>query len=97
VKLLKTSDYILTQQDGVAVATDFYTVDLRCVYAFVHSIQANAETVISHDHKRLFPNPDLFAIHDGSVFLYPASYSLHRVAKRYKIHTVYHRWSGQCD
>jgi hypothetical protein len=91
VKLTKTSDYILTQQDGVAVTTDFYTFDSRCVYAFAHSIQANVETVISYDHKRLFPNPDLFAIHDGSVFLYPASYSLYRVAKRYKNHTVYHQ------
>jgi hypothetical protein len=83
VKLMKTSGYILTEQEGVAVTTDLYTFDPRCLYAFAHSLQANVETVISYDHKRLFPNPDSFAIHDGTVFLYPTSYklySLYRVA-----------------
>jgi hypothetical protein len=94
-----TSGYILTQQDGVAAITDLYTFDPRCIYDFAHSLQANVETVIPYDHKRLFPNPDSFAIHDGTFFLYPTSYkrhSLYRVAKRYKNHIVYHQCSGQC-
>ena len=85
---------------GVAVTTELYTFNPRCVYAFAHSLQANVETVISYDHKRLFPNPDSSAIQDRTVFLYPTSYKLHslyRVAKRYKNHIVYRQCSGQCD
>jgi len=70
---MKISGYILTQQDGVAVTTVLYNFDPRCVYAFAHSLQANVETIISYDHKRLFPNPDSFATHDGTLFLYPTS------------------------
>lgn len=84
-KLMKTSGYILTKQDGVALTTDLYTFDPRSVYAFAHSLQANVETVISYDHKRPFPNPDSFSIHDGTVFLCPTSYklySLYRVVRR---------------
>jgi hypothetical protein len=77
VKLMKTPGYILTQQGGVAVTNDLYTVggsnigrtnfDPRCAHASAHSHQAHTETVIYYDHKRLFSNPDSFAIHEGTV------------------------------
>jgi len=97
---MKISGYILTQQDGAAVTTVLYTFDPRCVYAFAHSLQANVQTVISYDHKRLFSNPDSFATHAGIVFLHPTQYklySLYHVARRYNNHIVYHQCSDQCD
>jgi hypothetical protein len=101
VKLMKTSDYILTQQDGTAVTNDLYTVggsnfdrvtlDPRCSHASAHYLQANTETVISYDHKRLFSNLDSLSIHEVTVCHILTSYELcclYRVAKQYKNHSV---------